>query len=399
MRDLSLAYVSQGKLFLLADGGAVRPIQSEFGLKVEQRALEIARKRAWKGGDEASPFGALLWGRQGSDAHERIAITAVAVDAPRDRIFYFLETSAICGLFRYDVVEGEELRLFHREQMRAADIAVHADGELLACSIHHPNRTASIATVAADGRDLQQLTEGDSMDEAPAWIPADTARALVFQSAGVARTIDGHVAGLSPASVQRMDIDSGEIATVAEDERFDLLAPRFDAVGNLFYIRRPYEPIGGSFSFRRSLTDVVLFPFRLARAVVAYLNVFSIVYSRKPLVSAGGPKQEGPDLQAMRLRGRYINVQEALRRAGGDAETASLVPSNWELVRRDAAGAETVLANRVAAFDLLGDGRLIFTNGRAIYELSIGGKPVLLAKGLTVDSFSAGILHGVVVPA
>ncbi len=58
--------------------------------------------------------------------------------------------------------------------------------------------------------------------------------------------------------------------------------------GHLYYIRRPYEV--SHFSPRTALLDLVLFPFRLLRAVFHFLNFFSLVYSRKPLTTASGPK-------------------------------------------------------------------------------------------------------------
>jgi hypothetical protein len=393
MPGFSFAYLSQGRLFVIpSDGGPAQNIQSEFGLRIDERSQEIARKRAWKT-DDSNPFsGRMLWGKQASVENERIALVAVAFDGPRQRLFYFLETSVICALLRYDLGEREELRLFHREHMRAADLDVDASGELLAFSLRHPNHTANIATVGTDGRDLQQLTDGDSVDEAPSFVPSEGGRALVFQSAGVARGVDGHFAGLSPASVQRLDLESGDIVTLAESDEFDFLTPRCDRDGNLYFIRRPYEPPGGVFSLRRLASDIVLFPFRLGRAFIAFLNVFSLVFSRKPLMTAGGPQQEGPDAQAMRLRGRYIDVRQALRKAGRDADTAGLVPSNWELVKRTPGGDEKILARQVAGFNFGADGQIMFTHGRAIYNLSENGKSVLLAKGLAVEAFATGDL-------
>ena len=59
---------------------------------------------------------------------------------------------------------------------------------------------------------------------------------------------------------------------------------------------------------------------------------------------------------------------------------ASLVPRSWELVSRSRQGSETVLATNVASYDLLADGSVIYSNGRAVFVLGQGGQSTLILK-------------------
>jgi hypothetical protein len=59
---------------------------------------------------------------------------------------------------------------------------------------------------------------------------------------------------------------------------------------------------------------------------------------------------------------------------------ASLVPRSWELVSRTSQGQETVLATNVANYDLLADGSIIYSNGRAVFSLGRGGQSSVLLK-------------------
>ena len=150
------------------------------------------------------------------------------------------------------------------------------------------------------------VTEGDSLDECPSWVPG-TGRRLVFQSAGIARDQNGHPRDQSCFRVEQLDLDSQKMDVVVEDVRFDYLAPRMDSAGNLFAVRRPYESRHPRVSPLQLLKDILLFPFRVLMAIAAFLNVFSMFFRQQPLYRAGGPESQ-EDSQRMVLFGRLIDI-------------------------------------------------------------------------------------------
>lgn len=294
----------------------------------------------------------------------RIQITAVTRGAD-GQLLYALETDRIGGLLTFDPGAGRERRLFHRENFRVSDLDRHPELPLTACSVPLPNGGANLATISDASPHLVEVTEGDSLDEAPSWIPG-VDRQLVFQSAGLSRNAEGLCTGVGAGAIHKLDLVSGELTTLLEDSRNDLLLPHLNRRGDLLFLRRPYEATRSRAGLVW-LVDTVMFPLRLTHAVIQFLNFFSMTFAKKPLLTAGGPKTQGPTLQSVMLRGRMIDAQRALRQASKGEATPPLVPKSWQLVRRSPTGEETVLATHVVAFDLLSDDRILFTNGRGVF--------------------------------
>ena len=383
---LNIAYLSQGKLFLKSGDLPIQQIESSFGQEVINRTVQRYQKKEWKTkGGQASPFGgSALWGVHEGDPGDLAArITGVTRGERDDQMLYTLAIEGAGGLFLYDWSANQEKRLFHKEYFYIRDLDRHLDLGLVACSQSLPNGTAHIGLIK--GFQVQQVTEGDSVDEAPTWIPGP-GKALVFQSAGIARNSNGHPFGLGPFAVHRLNLESGEMTSLLEDPKFDFLLPHLDTAGNLYFIRRPYEAPGRSaYPIHKLLLDILLFPFRLTRAIIHFLNAFSVLFSKKPLLTASGIKMEGPDERMIMLRGRIMDTQKILRESAQNKEAPYLAPASWELVRRSPASDEQVLAGHVVAFDLDSQGRLVYTNGSAIYQLETDGQARLLGKGHLIE--------------
>jgi len=135
------------------------------------------------------------------------------------------------------------------------------------------------------------------------------------------------------------------------------------------------------------LTDFILFPFRLLRAFFHYLNFFSLVYSKKPLTTASGPPAKGDEMKRIVLRGKVLDAEKALRRSGEG--TPSLVPANWQLIRRGADHSEQTVASHVAAYDLLPGGGIVWTNGFGVYKTLPDGGQSLLTRDNLIETVVA----------
>jgi hypothetical protein len=145
----------------------------------------------------------------------------------------------------------------------------------------------------------------------------------------------------------------------------------------------PYRP-------EVAILDFFLFPFRLLRAVFHYLNFFSLVYSRKPLTTAAGPKMQQDDLKTIVLKGKVIDAEKALRSGVKIMGVPSLVPSSWELIRRNENQSEEIVAKHAAAFDISDDGTIIYSNGYGIFELNPQKRQSLLLKDRLIENLIIG---------
>jgi hypothetical protein len=377
MPDPAFAYLSHSKVHLSANG-ATRVIESEFERTVRERAASIERRHAWKSEGTGAQFMG-LGGRAGVAASD-VPVLITGMTAQGGNVLYTLETDAVSGVFQVDP-DGVETRLFHTADFRIRHAHLHSSQPVLtAAAFGKDGLQSNIVTLAVHGTDLQEVTDGDSLDQAPSWVPGERRR-IVFQSSGVGRNRAGAFAGLGPCAIQKLDLDSGHLEEIAADPACDFLQPRESADGALYCIRKPYETGVPKASLLGALQDAVLFPFRLGRAVVQYFNVFSMMYTGKPLLTAKGAMQRQMDPRQMFI---YGNLASAALASRSQEDATSFVPSSWELVRMEH-GRAKVLAKSVLSFDLCSDGAVLFTDGKSVTRLTPSGETQRLANAGLIE--------------
>jgi len=294
-------------------------------------------------------------------------------------------TDSVSGLFRLDLTTMDEYRLHHESGVMLADPCVHPKEDLVACALRGPGGVAHIAVATSDGRRLHELTEGDVVDGAPAWVPGEP-RVLVYQSAGVGRDARGFVVDIAPVTVQQLDFDRREIVSLLEDPHADFLAPRCTLDGTLWAMRRPRVRPGRTRPLH-VLADTLLFPFRLGRAMLHYLNFFSIRYGGTPLITAGGTEARRADLRRLLMAANMIDAARGVE----DEEEARVAPS-WTLVRRRGSASLETVATAVACYDVLADGTILYADGAAVHALAPDGssRRLFAARG----AYAVIGLHG-----
>lgn len=387
--------IAKGELWLHAEGAvAPQSITSPFAREVIERDERSRRSAAWKHAPREQQTGVIpshsLWGSQagGITAPPRFLHACFGPDP--QTLYYVLRVGEAVGLFRLHLQEQREVRLFHKAKIDIRGLAYHGGQRHLILSVGAPDGTAQIEVYDEDGNLKGAVTGGDSVDASPSVVPG-AASALLFQSSGVARhPQQGYVAAVAHATLCRLDYRSGELTVLAEDSRYDFVAPRMDAAGDLYAIRRPVEKPAGERA-GSALLDTLLFPLRILKAVFGFLNVFSMIYGKEPLRSAGGPRtpELDQDLGRIWLQGRLIE----LRHMRDDPKYAGkLVPASWELVRRRGQGPQgdwEVLAGHVASFDLAPDSGVAYSNGNEVLVLR-GGASTRLAAHDLIESVTLG---------
>jgi len=313
-----------------------------------------------------------------------VMLTGVA-PTPDGGLLYSLETDAVSGIFLRDQ-NGLETRLFHTADYRIRHISLHPEGKTIAATVFHKDSMRSnIAWLPMHGTELAEVTEGDSFDQSPRWVPG-SARRIVFQSTGIGRNAAGAMAGVAPSMIQELDLDSGSLEDVAEEKGHDLINPQRTADGTLYYIRKPYETHTTDASLLGSLKDAALFPFRMGQAIFQYFNVFSMMYTGKPLVTSKGAAQKRMDPRQMFING---NLAAARMGQGADEEEQGKVPNSWELMRQGSRGSAEVVAKGVLSFDLSPDGGILYSDGSAIHLAGPDGKAERLLKAEAIEQVVA----------
>lgn len=375
-----LAFISNGKMFLHVPGQELREVQSPHAQAQVDRLERSRQLHAWK---QDTAFATAFASRRMRTADgEPIPLQASSIRfVDQQRLLYFLHDERVGGLFEYVLESGLENRLLHRQNLRIDDLAPSVDGTRLLCSQHASNGSANICLLNADGSGFRELTGGDTVDSAPAWIPGE-ADQILFQTTGIARNPAGAVMAHGPTAIQMLDTGKGTVTPVLEDPAFDYLQPRVTADGLLLYLRRPYD--APQYRSSQMFADTLLFPFRLLRALFHYLNFFSLMYTRKPLTSASGPLLE-QDLKEILVKGKRMDAEAELRKGRQVLGVPSLVPQNWQLWRRDRQGRDQLLATHVASFDLAADGSLYYTNGYGVFRISSRGSELILRDKLIAE--------------
>ncbi|MDQ9171826.1 hypothetical protein Q8A64_15540 [Oxalobacteraceae bacterium R-40] len=374
LTGLELAFLSDGKLFYQSATGDLTQLHSPYVQEVIDRVERQRERNAWKQntGFEIAAYG----GRKQFGAGDaQIVATSALFNGPGS-ILYFLKDQAFGGLFSFNLESRTERRLLHKQSLWLSDLNLNAEKGQILCAANLKNGGANIAVMDSEGNQLRELTGGDTYDSSPAWLPGNNDE-ILYQSTGIARTPEGHVLAHANATIQLLNLNTQSVAPIMDDPRYDFLQPRVCAQGNLYFIRRPYEP--PKYGPNNFIIDTLLFPFRLVRAIFHYLNFFSLVYSRKPLTSASGPALHA-DLKDIVLKGKRIDAEKALRKGMAVNGVPSLVPASWQLIRRTRQGMESMLATNVVSYDITFDGQIIFSNGRGVFLLAADGKPRLLFK-------------------
>jgi len=373
-------FISKGKLFIHSSNNDIEEVHSPY---VQEMIDRMNRKNHLHGWKQKTSLNMSFTGQAADLSADKVDLQVTSVQfVGNNKLIYFLKDGNVGGLFEYDAADKNERRLLHRQNLDYQHLSVNPESGKILCSQQHGNGIANIVMMNNDGGDSQQLTEGDTVDSAPAWIPGDD-KNILYQSSGLARSQEGYVVAFGPASIKMLDKQKNEVVSVMDDPAVDYLQPRVDGQGNLYFIRRPYE--APRYSGTNLLLDFLLFPFRLLRAVFHYLNFFSLMYSQKPLTSASGP-QVNADLKQMLIKGKRIDADRALRKESKVNGVPSLVPRSWQLVKRTRNGEETILATNVASFDITSDNDILYSNGYAVFELDQGHQlKVVLRDKLIAD--------------
>jgi hypothetical protein len=382
----TIAYIAEQKLYIQQNGATAQLHESTWVQELLDRAERSRERNNWKSDGLAWNIrsGAMPGLMRGAPAEVRhVAFASIARGRCANELYYSINTDHVGGIFQLEMPGNYERRLVHRNELCAIDLASHPTEPLLAVSLRNGDGTAHIGTMEVDHRGLRVVTEGDVIDEAPVW--ASKPQTLIYQSAGIARDQNGFVRALGAYSLNELDLASNSHRVLLQNSAFDFLLPRIDRAGRLLYICRPYQglPVASPLTV---LQDVLLFPYRVVRTMVHVLHFLSLVFSGKPLISAGGPQQLGPSPTELMLWGRVIKAQQAMRR--GSAAANALVPRDWRLVARHDNGEETTLAHHVVCYDLAPDGTIIYSDGSRIFSLDGTGEPTCIGQGTLIHKLA-----------
>lgn len=377
----SFLYIAQGRIFLKEPDQPARQIESIFAQTMAHRAQQIRQRNAWKTQGFGARFmsGGMPWS-SGSDDPDQVElpviINAVARGTQDEEILYSLASGEIGGIFSIESNGQNERRLLHTADFRIRELNASPENKI-ACVIR-TKLGSHIAVMRGDGGELSDITQGDSIDASPVWVPGSS-HELIFQSAGIARNADGFAVGVSASQIMKVNSESCETEVLLGDEEHDYLDPKVDAAGNLYCVRKPHESLTPSFNPFRALWDLALLPVRLLFALFQFMNFFTMRYTGKALVSSGNIRQRQMDPRQIMIMENLLHARAANGLFAPNRRDWK-VSRSWTLVKKSPDGRIENIADGVLTFDLCDDGSLLYTNGNRVFARSGTGQPRELLK-------------------
>jgi len=254
----SFAYLSAEELYIISPDQKKKSVDSHFAQETAENAQAHQKRHTWKGGSNSGVFDA--WGSSKYEhwKEHRAKFVSFTQGADTDLIYYLLKLPEAIGLFKYTISTQEELRIFHNNNVDINEISYHPNEDVLIASFSNQDQ-AHIGKIPNSSLDIDLLTDGDVHDSAPSWDVSEP-NTIYYQSCGIGRNQDGYLAGVSPTSINRLNIESGEHEVLREDEKVDYLSPKVDRDKNLYFIQRPYGHAHLREPWYEALYNVLMMP-------------------------------------------------------------------------------------------------------------------------------------------
>src|SRR5947209_5720561 len=146
----AIAYVAEGRLYTQRPGEPAKLLDSAFVQTILDRVERNRQRNEWKSEGMAwqiaQSAGARRGGMLGMPSMpaevRRIRFSGVTAGASGAQLLYAIDTDYVGGLFHYDLSDGSERRLYHRNQFRASDLSHHPKDSTLAFTVQQPDGTS-----------------------------------------------------------------------------------------------------------------------------------------------------------------------------------------------------------------------------------------------------------------
>lgn len=353
---------ADGERIGVIEEGKVRYFECEPILRYKSYLENRKRNNEWKISGEGARFRGDAE-EYGSGQSEEVFAYVNGVDWDGDEVVYAYTVNGASGVYKKSLSEKAlEAHLYSSQDTEILSVSVF--GDLIAVTVRSDDVTSQIGTLHKTTSELRTLTDGDARDADPYFEGGK----ILFDSAGVGRTANGGFSGVyAPAEILSLDPDTLSIDEVERAGNRSCVHPK-RREGALYYIARPNkEKQSGSL-----FLDIVLFPFRLIRALFGFLQAFTVIFGNTSLTSektggANPTKGRSQSVKQLYVDGKLIEAdKEEKRNQKFKDREYGFIPASWELVKKT--DKTEVIARGVCDFTLADDGSVYYTDGRHIFR-------------------------------
>lgn len=355
---MRIAFTDRDKI-CVTDGTETKRYDSEFITHYREYVQSRARTDEWKTGGSGAAFrgDAAQWNVQ-----ERVDAYINGLDWSEGKLVYCASVNGSYCVRKKSL--GEKIPEEHLYSSAETEIlSVRANGKKIAVSISPDAVTAKIGILQPEGSALTTYTDGDARDGNPIFYGGK----LYFDSAGVGRGNDGEFRTYGASGIYAYF--DGEIEECVKGGKVSYLhpCPREDG---LYCIRRPAK----SGKSGNIFLDILLFPWRILKAIFGFLQAFTLMFGGESLTTSGNNPAKGKKKDAGSIfvdGSRVLADKEYARNRRYKDREHGFAPQTWKLVRI-AGGKEEEILSGVFDFDFTEEGNIVFTDGRHVYVFGEG---------------------------
>lgn len=352
-----------------ADGASPKPLECRRIKDYLGAVNEMKKRDEWKTTGKGAQF--MNVEEKYYDTESRF-LRSLGTDG--ERLIYTTYIDGVGGVYLKDPGSGDETYI--TANMNADPGRISVNGGKYCIDAGEGAYERHIAMLDPNNGGVDQITEGFTSESCPFISRSDPTK-IYYAAIGYAQNNAGFVQEKSPSAVCVYDSQTGSLEDVVSSPEYDYIKPADNENGDLYYIRRKYEPMRRNSNIGK---DILMFPVRIIKAIGGFLSIFSMVYGGEPLRTGGGnpAKSKLKGDRELFVEGNLINAKRISEaQANGDE---AVIPSEWVLLKRTPDGSETVVAKSVMDYNLLPDGTVIYSDGSSVRRLNADGTTEKICK-------------------
>lgn len=385
MSEYVVMFVSDSRIYR-AGNGKVTELGSEYMENYKNTVMDIRKRNAWKTTGQGAMF--MGMGRKLGEMPDEVDAGRITALTPlcRDKIVYAFNVGSTGGLYTKNPFDESEQEgyIIRKKDLMIFEMDYDPGSGNIIASVSEDRVTRNLAMFHERTTQDDILTEGDVLDRSPSFSRRDPA-IVYYDSAGFSFDENGGMNGVSARSVLKLNLNTGDIDTVAEESDCDCYKPAETADGTLYYLKRPTRQPEDS---RTTVIDMIHMPGKVFRAVFGWLNFFTQRYSGESLKKNGaGPvRAKEKTEEQIFIEGNLVNVTKSLREnmAAGDCYPG-VVPKTWQLIRISPDGSQDVAVKGLIDYTLDEEGAIIYSNGKHIVRKAPDGRETLICEANLAD--------------
>jgi len=343
--------------------GAVTKYSSQHIERYKRTSESLRRTSEWKHtGDNA------IFRGDGQYRPENITVSIGGVYPLSDTNFvYSFTVNQSSGIYKKSTGDEKspEEHIINSNSLVFSGGMVDVKTNTLAVSVQSNDFNSDIGLFDLKTCDYRLVTDGDTLDSDP-YISPDEPGIIYFSTRGVGRDGHGEFAAFSPSAICRLDTERMDVKEIKSSPDYNYFKPVRHG-GKLYAIRAPFKERKSNF-----FLDLILFPYRIVKAIAVCVNLFVTSVTGKSLTEGGANPARGREYDSKKLfiAGNMVDVEKNYKKNASKKDSDfGFIPKSWQLVDLST---DEVIKSGIGDFDIAEDGTIIATNGRRIFAIAGG---------------------------